>query len=48
MEIDGQTLIERSLTILMKNGIKNIIISCGHLSKMYKDIQEKHGFRLVL
>ena len=46
VEIDGQTLIERSLTILKKNGIKNIIIGCGHLSKMYEEIQEEYGFQI--
>ena len=44
VEIEGQTLIERSLTILQDHGIKNIIIGCGHLSQMYEDIQEKYGF----
>ena len=46
VEIDGQTLIERSLTILKENGIKNIIIGCGHLSQMYEEIQEQYGFQV--
>ncbi|MDP4679820.1 MAG: phosphocholine cytidylyltransferase family protein [Cyclobacteriaceae bacterium] len=46
VKIEGQTLIERSLSILHDNGIKNIIIGCGHLSKMYEDIQEQYGFEI--
>jgi 2-aminoethylphosphonate-pyruvate transaminase len=46
VKIEGQTLIERSLSILHDNGIKNIIIGCGHLSKMYEDIQEQYGFQI--
>lgn len=46
VEIEGETLIERSLTILHDNGIKNIIIGCGHLSQMYEDIQKQYGFQI--
>ena len=44
VEVGGQTLIERSLKILHSNGIKNIIIGCGHLSKMYEEIQGEYNF----
>ncbi|MEQ6122444.1 phosphocholine cytidylyltransferase family protein [Reichenbachiella sp. MALMAid0571] len=46
VEVGGQTLIERSLKILQVKGIKNIIIGCGHLSKLYEGIQDQYNFEI--
>jgi len=43
LEICGETLIERSIRLLRKNGIERICIGVGHKGTAYEDIQEKYG-----
>lgn len=43
LEIGGETLIERSIRLLKKNGIEKICIGVGHKGTAYENIQEKYG-----
>ncbi|MFY0627124.1 MAG: phosphocholine cytidylyltransferase family protein [Reichenbachiella sp.] len=43
LEIGGETLIERSIRLLKKNGIEKICIGVGHKGSAYEDIKEKYG-----
>jgi len=41
LQIDGHSLIERSLTILVKKGITEIIIGTGYLHEQFDSLKEK-------
>ncbi|HBJ1645939.1 NTP transferase domain-containing protein [Clostridium botulinum] len=42
IEIEGKTLIERSIDSLLKNGVEKIIIVTGHLNEYYDKLSEKY------
>lgn len=48
MQVGAETLIERSIRLLRKNGIKNIIIGTGHLHEQYEKLAEKLSFKTYL
>lgn len=48
MKVGGETLIERSVRLLQKNGIKHIIIGTGHIHEQYEKLAQKAGLRTYL
>jgi len=46
LNIGGETLIERSIRLLKKNGIENIIVGVGHKGTVYEGIQEQYGLKM--
>ncbi len=46
VEVGGQTLIERSIEILQKNGIDQIIVGCGHKDEQFHRIKNVYGLTL--
>ncbi|MDD4527877.1 MAG: 2-aminoethylphosphonate--pyruvate transaminase [Candidatus Margulisbacteria bacterium] len=43
MEIDGLSLIERSVQKLIKQGIEKIVIGTGYLANFYEDLAQKYS-----
>lgn len=42
LEINGKTLIERSLDSLLNVGIEKIVVGTGHLEEYFKELKEKY------
>lgn len=47
IEVGGQTLIARSLTLLARAGIRDVAIVTGHLSEQYAEVRPPEGLRLT-
>ncbi|MCV9387240.1 phosphocholine cytidylyltransferase family protein [Reichenbachiella ulvae] len=48
MQVGEEKLIERSIRLLKKNGIENIIIGTGHLHEQYEKLAEAEGLKTFL
>ncbi len=48
MQVGDERLIERSIRLLKKNGIQNIIIGTGHLHEHYEQFARKEGLKTFL
>lgn len=46
LEVGGETLIERSIRLLKKNGIEKILVGVGHVGTAYEEIAEKYGLTI--
>ncbi|MEP2026657.1 MAG: phosphocholine cytidylyltransferase family protein [Reichenbachiella sp.] len=46
LEVGGETLIERSIRLLKRNGIDNIIVGVGHKGTAYEDIAVQYGLTI--
>lgn len=47
LEIEGVSLVERSIHILKANGIENIVVGTGHLASVYENLSKKLGFTTI-